>query len=121
MNLGCAFQLPKTSNAVAFHGLTTGCLRRAVPFVMAGNRYGCKEKKRPPYRKVISRNEDVKKWRKFTVQAEIAGCKTESDAEITASRFFCVTSGSLLAKHSEQSVSDPRQTNSGGSGTQKEI
>jgi len=73
MNLGCAFQLPKTSNAVAFHGLTTGCLRRAVPFVMAGNRYGCKEKKRPPYRKVISRNEDVKKWRKFTVQSRDRG------------------------------------------------
>jgi len=97
MNLGCAFQLPKTSNAVAFHGLTTGCLRRAVPFVMAGNRYGCKEKKRPPYRKVISRNEDVKKWRKFTVQAEIAGCKTES-AKNTASRFFDVTSGEFIGE-----------------------
>jgi hypothetical protein len=88
---------------------------------MAGNLCGCKEKKRTPYRKVISRKEDVKKWSKSTVQSRERGLRDEGDTQSAASRFFRVTSGSYLGSVSEQSVFGPRQNNSGGSATWKEI
>ena len=76
------------------HAAASG--RRAP--VMAGNRHGCKEKKRTPYRKVISRKEDVKKWSKSTVQSRERGLRDEGEPQSKASRFFRVTGGSLFTK-----------------------
>ena len=76
------------------HAAASG--RRAP--VMAGNLCGCKEKKRTPYRKVISRKEDVKKWSKSTVQNRERGLRDEGDPQSKASRFFRVTGGSLFTK-----------------------